>query len=133
MGRKAQVKRSAEEMWEILLQMIQHDVIEHLPVHQNVEDGVMTLLVDQRTGLERLVEALFDHLHNHSLGHLLMQIAAFRHYAARVSPEGFYNLTFPVSQITRRNLITGDEDILTDAPGSAMRPEISPDGNLLLI
>jgi Tol biopolymer transport system component len=68
----------------------------------------------------------------HALGASPSKDGRYLYYAARVSPEGFYNLTFPVSQITRRNLITGDEDILTDAPGSAMRPEISPDGNLLV-
>jgi len=56
----------------------------------------------------------------------------YLYYASRQHPNGFYNLTFPVSQITRRDLITGDEDTVTDAPGSAMRPEISPDGNLLV-
>ena len=56
----------------------------------------------------------------------------YLYYTSRQHPNGFYNLTFPVSQITRRDLITGDEDSVTDAPGSAMRPEISPDGNLLV-
>ena len=56
----------------------------------------------------------------------------FLYYAARVHPNGFYNVTFPLSQVTRRNLITGDEDTVTDSPGSAMRPEISPDGNRLV-
>jgi len=56
----------------------------------------------------------------------------YLYYASRVSPNGLYNLTFPLSQITRRDLVTGDEDTLTDAPGSAFRPEISPDGNLLV-
>ena len=56
----------------------------------------------------------------------------YLYYTSRQHPNGFYNLTFPVSQITRRDLITGDEDTVTDAPGSAMRPEISPDGNLLV-
>jgi Tol biopolymer transport system component len=56
----------------------------------------------------------------------------FLYYASRQHPNGFYNVIFPLSQITRRDLITGDEDTVTDAPGSAMRPEISPDGNLLV-
>ena len=56
----------------------------------------------------------------------------YLYYASRVSPNGLYNLNFPLSQITRRDLVTGDEDTLTDAPGSAFRPEISPDGNLLV-
>jgi Tol biopolymer transport system component len=56
----------------------------------------------------------------------------YLYYTTRVSPNGLYNLVFPLSQITRRDLVTGDEDTLTDAPGSAFRPEISPDGNLLV-
>jgi Tol biopolymer transport system component len=56
----------------------------------------------------------------------------YLYYASDQRPNGFYNLFFPLSQIIRRNLITGDEDTVTDAPGSAMRPEISPDGNLLV-
>ncbi|HUL33482.1 MAG TPA: amidohydrolase family protein [Candidatus Eisenbacteria bacterium] len=56
----------------------------------------------------------------------------YLYYAARVNPDGFYNVIFPLSQIVRRNLVTGEEDTVTDAPGSAMRPEISPDGKLLV-
>lgn len=56
----------------------------------------------------------------------------YLYYAARKSPNGFYNVSLPLSQVTRRDLITGDEDPVTDAPGSAMRPIISPDGNLLV-
>ena len=56
--------------------MIHRDVFEHLPVHQDVENGVMTLLIDQRAGLERLVEALLDHLHDHSIGLILLQIGS---------------------------------------------------------
>ncbi|HKE07464.1 MAG TPA: amidohydrolase family protein [Candidatus Acidoferrum sp.] len=67
-----------------------------------------------------------------ALGASLSKDGHFLYYAARVQPNGFYNVTFPLSQITRRNLITGDEDTVTDSPGSAMRPEISPDGNLLV-
>jgi len=56
----------------------------------------------------------------------------FLYYATRQQPNGFYNVTLPLSQITRRDLTTGDEDPVTDAPGSAMRPLISPDGMLLV-
>jgi len=56
----------------------------------------------------------------------------FLYYASRQHPDGFYNVTLPLSQIVRRNLVTGEEDTVTDAPGSAMRPEISPDGKLLV-
>jgi len=67
-----------------------------------------------------------------ALGPSLSIDGRFLYYTARKHPDGFYNVTFPLSQIIRRNLITGDEDTVTDAPGSAMRPEISPDGNLLV-
>ena len=67
-----------------------------------------------------------------SLGASPSKDGRFLYYASRQHPEGFYNVVFPLSQITRRNLITGDEDTLTDSPGSAIRPEISPDGTLLV-
>lgn len=56
----------------------------------------------------------------------------YLYYASRQTPNGFYNVTFPLAQITRRDLVTGDEDTITDAPGSAVRPLISPNGNLLV-
>ena len=67
-----------------------------------------------------------------ALGASLSKDGHYLYYASRQHPNGFYNVLFPLSQITRRNLTTGDEDTITDAPGSAMRPEISPDGNLLV-
>jgi Tol biopolymer transport system component len=39
---------------------------------------------------------------------------------------------FPFSQIARRDLTTGDEDVITEAPGSALRPVLSPDGTKLV-
>lgn len=56
----------------------------------------------------------------------------YLYYASRQTKNSFYNVSFPLSQITRRDLITGDEDPVTDAPGSAMSPVISPDGTLLV-
>jgi Tol biopolymer transport system component len=67
-----------------------------------------------------------------ALGASLSKDGRFLYYTSRQTPDGFYNVIFPLSQITRRNLITGDEDTVTDSPGSAMRPEISPEGNLLV-
>ncbi len=43
-----------------------------------------------------------------------------------------YNASFPLWQIARRDQITGIEDILTQAPGSAIRPLLSPDGTKLV-
>ena len=53
-------------------------------------------------------------------------------YYARKSGGFGYNLTLPQWQIARRDLQEGREDILTGATGSAMRPLLSPDGNLLV-
>jgi Tol biopolymer transport system component len=67
-----------------------------------------------------------------TLGASASKDGRFLYYASRQSPLGFYNVTFPLSQIVRRDLTTGDEDPVTDSPGSAMRPLISPDGTLLV-
>ena len=40
--------------------------------------------------------------------------------------------TFNRWQIARRDLTTGDEDLITDALGSAIRPQLSPDGAKLV-
>ena len=56
----------------------------------------------------------------------------FLYYVSRQTNNGFYNVTFPLSQIVRRDRITGDEDPVTDAPGSGISPVISPDGTLLV-
>ena len=72
--------------------------------------------------------------------------AAERHNAlgAMVSPDGHYlyyahklggfqyGAEFPMWQIARRDLITGDEDVLTQNLGSAIRPLLSPDGSKLV-
>ncbi len=39
---------------------------------------------------------------------------------------------FPFSQIARRDLTSGDEDVITEAFGSAVRPVLSPDGTKLV-
>jgi Tol biopolymer transport system component len=55
----------------------------------------------------------------------------FFYYARRVG--GFtYNATFPTWQIVRRDRVSGDEDVITDSPGSAFRPVLSPDGKKLV-
>ncbi len=53
-------------------------------------------------------------------------------YFARRKRNFTYNVTFPLWQIVRRNLITGDEDNITDLAGSAFRPLVSPDGQWLV-
>ncbi len=53
-------------------------------------------------------------------------------YYARRTGAFSYNVTFPLWQIVRRDRITGDEDIITDAPESAFRPILSPNGKYLV-
>ncbi len=53
-------------------------------------------------------------------------------YFARRTSGFSYNVTFPLWQIVRRDRTTGDEDVITSAPGSAFRPVLSPDGKQLV-
>jgi Tol biopolymer transport system component len=53
-------------------------------------------------------------------------------YYARRTGSFTYNATFPLWQIVRRDRTTGDEDVITSAPGSAFRPVLSPDGSHLV-
>ncbi len=53
-------------------------------------------------------------------------------YFARRKQSFTYNATFPLWQLVRRNLITGDEDNITNLAGSAFRPLVSPDGKWLV-
>ena len=43
-----------------------------------------------------------------------------------------YNAQFPIWQVVRFDRETGDETTITSAPGSAMRPLLSPDGHQLV-
>lgn len=43
-----------------------------------------------------------------------------------------YDAKFPLWQIARRDRQTGEEEVITDAQGSAIRPLLSPDGNTLV-
>ncbi len=69
----------------------------------------------------------------HTIGASASTDGRYLYYASR---PGFfdkvYNVSFPLSQITRRDRITGEEDAVTDSPGSAFRPVISPDGSKLV-
>ena len=53
-------------------------------------------------------------------------------YYARKRGGFQYNASFPLWQIARRDLKTGDEDVLTQNLGSAFRPLLSPDGSKLI-
>jgi hypothetical protein len=64
-------------------EMLLGDVVEHRLVHQDVEQRVVPVLVDQGAGLERLIERLLDHLDDHHAGLVL------RHAGGGHQPELF--------------------------------------------
>ncbi len=53
-------------------------------------------------------------------------------YYARKSGGFGYNVRLPLWQIARRDVALGQEDVITQMPGSAMRPGLSPDGRYLV-
>ena len=53
-------------------------------------------------------------------------------YYANKSGGFGYNVRFPMWQVVRRDLAEGTEDVVVQAQGSAVRPEISPDGQTLV-
>ncbi|MBX7186495.1 MAG: amidohydrolase family protein [Vicinamibacteria bacterium] len=68
--------------------------------------------------------------HN-ALGVTVSRDGRYLYYATKKG--GFaYNVTFPLWQIARKDRRTGDEDVLTQASGSAFRPLLSPDGRTLV-
>lgn len=68
--------------------------------------------------------------HN-ALGVAASRDGRFLYYATKKG--GFaYNVNFPLWQVARRDRRTGDEDVLTQADGSAFRPLLSPDGRTLV-
>ncbi|MGI9220543.1 MAG: amidohydrolase family protein [Woeseiaceae bacterium] len=68
--------------------------------------------------------------HN-ALGPTLSPDGRYVYYSNKAGGFG-YNLRFPLWQIARLDLVTGDEDVITKAQGSAVRPLISPDGSKLV-
>ncbi len=54
------------------------------------------------------------------------------YYARRIGGGIPYNAVLPMWQIARRDRVTGEEDVLTQSVGSAMRPLLSPDGKHLV-
>ncbi len=67
----------------------------------------------------------------HAVGPALSNDGKYLYYASRKKGLA-YNAQFPLSQIVRRNRMTGEEDTITDAPESAFRPAVSPDGTKLV-
>lgn len=63
------------------------------------------------------------------LGASLSSDGRYLYYATR---RGNGRGGFPVWQIARRDMRTGDVDNITQAEGSAIRPEVSPDGGQLV-
>jgi Tol biopolymer transport system component len=53
-------------------------------------------------------------------------------YYARQAPRSGARFRVTDCQIVRRDIITGEEDTITFAPGNAFRPLVSPDGNRLI-
>jgi Tol biopolymer transport system component len=66
-----------------------------------------------------------------ALGASLSPDDRYLYYAHKL---GYFaeDVKFPLWQLTRRDLRTGEEDTITDAPGSAFRPRVSPDGTHLV-
>ena len=71
-----------------------------------------------------------DSWHN-ALGAVQSQDQKFVYYS---QSYGYFpdEARLPNWQIVRRNLDTGDEDVITNTPGGAFRPELSPDGTLMV-
>jgi Tol biopolymer transport system component/imidazolonepropionase-like amidohydrolase len=68
---------------------------------------------------------------SNSLGAVYSPDGRYLYYARRSG--GFaYNARFPMWQIVRHDLRSGDQDPITQAPGSALRPRLSPDGRSLV-
>lgn len=68
---------------------------------------------------------------NNDLGATFSKDGKFVYFARRKRSFS-YNVTFPLWQIVRRNLTSGDEDNITNIAGSAIRPRVSPDGKFLV-
>jgi Tol biopolymer transport system component len=69
----------------------------------------------------------------HAIGAIASHDGKYLYYTKRNKLFNAYNnLEFPLSRVVRRDRITGDEDTITSAPGSAFRPLLSPDQTRLV-
>ena len=69
-------------------------------------------------------------LRDNALGGVFDPSGRYLYYANKKGGFG-YNAQFPMWQIVRKDLVTGQVDALTGRVGSAVRPQLSPDGTLL--
>jgi len=67
-----------------------------------------------------------------ALGAVASPDGRYLYYTHRDKWFNPYNVTYPLSQVVRRDRVTGDEDTITEAVGSAIRPLLSPDGAQLV-
>jgi len=70
---------------------------------------------------------------HYAMGPIASPDGRYLYYAMR-SFRSWLEMDFrlPASQIVRRDRSTGDEDAITEAPGSGLRPVLSPDGTQLV-
>ncbi|MEQ9005432.1 MAG: hypothetical protein RIE74_17875, partial [Pseudomonadales bacterium] len=68
---------------------------------------------------------------SNSLGAVYSPDGRYLYYARKNGGFG-YNLRLPLWQIVRHDLRSGEEDTITQARGSAIRPRLSPDGGRLV-
>ncbi len=67
-----------------------------------------------------------------ALGAALSPDGRYLYYEAKTGPGFDDDITFPLWRIVRRDLVTGAEDTVVTAQGSAFRPLVSPDGKSLV-
>jgi Tol biopolymer transport system component/imidazolonepropionase-like amidohydrolase len=92
----------------------------------HLEGGRGVQITRAKTGAETPVSQ-----RSNSLGAVYSPDGRYLYYAHRSG--GFvYNAPFPMWQIVRHDLRTGDQDPITQVQGSAFRPRLSPDGRLLV-
>ena len=71
--------------------------------------------------------------YTHAIGAVATKDGKYLYYTKRNRLFNAYNnLNWPLSQVTRRDRTTGDEDTVTDAHGSGFRPVVSADGTKLV-
>jgi Tol biopolymer transport system component len=71
--------------------------------------------------------------YTHAIGAVASPDGKYLYYTRRNKLFNAYNnLDFPLSQVVRRDRVTGDDDTITEAPGSGFRPTLSPDGTKLV-